>query len=126
MDVYTILTSIILFTIVLYWRFVEENQAALDNEKTISSKKEREIAGEVQKEIISRFKKNLFENVFRNKHSLQMCLVIILIISKLMVKIKFNFTLADVSGKNGDTKSEDSLTNAKHLYSKHFIKIKLH
>ena len=33
-DVYnTILTSIVLFTIVLYWRFIEENKAALDNEK---------------------------------------------------------------------------------------------
>ena len=54
-DVYnTILTSIILFTIVLYWRFVEENQAALDNEK-------KQLVLKKKEKLLERFKRNYFQ-----------------------------------------------------------------
>ena len=98
-DVYnTILTSIILFTIVLYWRFVEENQAALDNEKKqLVLKKEREIAGEVQKKLFPDLKKPFREIFATNIPARDVS-------GDYFDHIKTNdeqiyFTLADVSGK---------------------------
>ena len=49
---YTTLSSSILFLTSLYFRYIRENEIALDNEKKqIILKKEREIAGEVQKKL---------------------------------------------------------------------------
>ena len=98
-DVYnTILTSIVLFTIVLYWRFIEENRAALDNEKKqLVLKKEREIAGEVQKKLFPDVKKPIQEIFAMNIPARDVS-------GDYFDHIKTNdeqiyFTLADVSGK---------------------------
>jgi serine phosphatase RsbU (regulator of sigma subunit) len=98
-DVYnTILTSIVLFTIVLYWRFIEENKAALDNEKKqLVLKKEREIAGEVQKKLFPDLKKPIQEIFAMNVPARDVS-------GDYFDHIKTNdeqiyFTLADVSGK---------------------------
>ena len=49
---YTIISSSVLFLTSLYFRYIRENEIALDNEKKqIILKKEREIAGEVQKKL---------------------------------------------------------------------------
>ena len=49
---YIILSSSLLFLTTLYFRYLRENEIALDNEKKqIVLKKEREIAGEVQKKL---------------------------------------------------------------------------
>ncbi len=49
---YTILSSALLFLITLYFRYLQENEIAIENEKKqIVLKKEREIAGEVQKKL---------------------------------------------------------------------------
>ena len=49
---YIILSSSILFLTTLYFRYLKENETALENEKKqIVLKKEREIAGEVQKKL---------------------------------------------------------------------------
>ena len=49
---YIILSSSLLFLTTLYFRYLKENEIALDNEKKqIVLKQEREIAGEVQKKL---------------------------------------------------------------------------
>ena len=56
---YTIISSSILFLTSLYFRYIRENEIALDNEKKqIILKKEREIAGEVQKKLFPKDYKN--------------------------------------------------------------------
>jgi CHASE2 domain-containing sensor protein len=56
---YTIMSSSILFLTTLYFRYLKENELALDNEKKqIVLKKEREIAGEVQKKLFPEKYKN--------------------------------------------------------------------
>ena len=95
---YIILSSSLLFLTTLYFRYLRENEIALDNEKKqIILKKEREIAGEVQKK--------LFPEVFEDSK---------LIYAKNIpardvsgdyydyIRVNDNeiyFTLADVSGK---------------------------
>ena len=95
---YIILSSSLLFLTTLYFRYLKENEIALDNEKKqIILKQEREIAGEVQKK--------LFPTVFEDSK---------LIYAKNIpardvsgdyydyIRINDNeiyFTLADVSGK---------------------------
>ena len=95
---YIILSSSLLFLTTLYFRYLRENEIALDNEKKqIILKKEREIAGEVQKK--------LFPEVFEDSK---------LIYAKNIpardvsgdyydyIRVNENeiyFTLADVSGK---------------------------
>ena len=95
---YIILSSSLLFLTTLYFRYLKENEIALDNEKKqIILKQEREIAGEVQKK--------LFPAVFEDSK---------LIYAKNIpardvsgdyydyIRINDNeiyFTLADVSGK---------------------------
>jgi hypothetical protein len=95
---YIILSSSLLFLTTLYFRYLRENEIALDNEKKqIVLKREREIAGEVQKK--------LFPEVFEDSK---------LIYAKNIpardvsgdyydyIRINDNeiyFTLADVSGK---------------------------
>ena len=95
---YIIASSSLLFLTTLYFRYLRENEIALENEKKqIVLKQEREIAGEVQKK--------LFPNDFSNKD---------LIFAKNVpakdvsgdyydyISINENevyFTLADVSGK---------------------------
>ena len=95
---YIILSSSLLFLTTLYFRYLRENEIALDNEKKqIILKQEREIAGEVQKK--------LFPTVFEDSK---------LIYAKNIpardvsgdyydyIRINDNeiyFTLADVSGK---------------------------
>ena len=95
---YIILSSSLLFLTTLYFRYLKENEIALDNEKKqIVLKREREIAGEVQKK--------LFPEVFEDSK---------LIYAKNIpardvsgdyydyIRINDNeiyFTLADVSGK---------------------------
>ena len=49
---YSIIASAILFIITIYFRFVDENTLAIENEKKqLILKQEREIAGEVQKKL---------------------------------------------------------------------------
>tara|TARA_B110000503_G_C7161378_1_gene419807 strand:- start:920 stop:2917 length:1998 start_codon:yes stop_codon:yes gene_type:complete len=49
---FSIIASTILFTITIYFRFVDENTLAIENEKKqLVLKQEREIAGEVQKKL---------------------------------------------------------------------------
>ena len=95
---YIILSSSLLFLTTLYFRYLRENEIALDNEKKqIILKQEREIAGEVQKK--------LFPEVFEDSK---------LIYAKNIpardvsgdyydyIRVNDNeiyFTLADVSGK---------------------------
>ena len=95
---YIILSSSLLFLTTLYFRYLRENEIALDNEKKqIVLKREREIAGEVQKK--------LFPEVFEDSK---------LIYAKNIpardvsgdyydyIRVNDNeiyFTLADVSGK---------------------------
>jgi len=95
---YIILSSSLLFLTTLYFRYLRENEIALDNEKKqIILKREREIAGEVQKK--------LFPEVFEDSK---------LIYAKNIpardvsgdyydyIRVNDNeiyFTLADVSGK---------------------------
>ena len=95
---YIILSSSLLFLTTLYFRYLRENEIALDNEKKqIILKQEREIAGEVQKK--------LFPEVFEDSK---------LIYAKNIpardvsgdyydyIRVNENeiyFTLADVSGK---------------------------
>ena len=95
---YIILSSSLLFLTTLYFRYLRENEIALDNEKKqIILKQEREIAGEVQKK--------LFPEVFEDNK---------LIYAKNIpardvsgdyydyIRVNDNeiyFTLADVSGK---------------------------
>ena len=95
---YIILSSSLLFLTTLYFRYLKENEIALDNEKKqIILKQEREIAGEVQKK--------LFPEVFEDSK---------LIYAKNIpardvsgdyydyIRVNDNeiyFTLADVSGK---------------------------
>ena len=95
---YIILSSSLLFLTTLYFRYLRENEIALDNEKKqIILKREREIAGEVQKK--------LFPEVFEDNK---------LIYAKNIpardvsgdyydyIRVNDNeiyFTLADVSGK---------------------------
>jgi adenylate cyclase len=95
---YIILSSSLLFLTTLYFRYLKENEIALDNEKKqIILKREREIAGEVQKK--------LFPEVFEDSK---------LIYAKNIpardvsgdyydyIRVNDNeiyFTLADVSGK---------------------------
>ena len=95
---YIILSSSLLFLTTLYFRYLKENEIALDNEKKqIVLKQEREIAGEVQKK--------LFPEVFEDNK---------LIYAKNIpardvsgdyydyIRVNDNeiyFTLADVSGK---------------------------
>lgn len=56
---YTIISSSVLFLTSLYFRYIRENEIALDNEKKqIILKKEREIAGEVQKKLFPKDYKN--------------------------------------------------------------------
>ena len=94
---YTTITSTILFTVTIYFRFVEENRLAIENDKKqFVLKQEREIAGEVQK-IISHLKEQNDFIFAKNVPARDVsgdyfdCL-----------KINDNeiyFTLADVSGK---------------------------
>ena len=58
---YIIASSSLLFLTTLYFRYLRENEIALENEKKqIVLKQEREIAGEVQK-------KNYFQKIFQIK-----------------------------------------------------------
>ena len=112
-DVYnTVLTSTILFTIVLYWRFVEENRAALDNEKKqLVLKKEREIAGEVQKKLFPDEKKPIQQICAINVPARDVS-------GDYFDYIKnedhIYFTLADVSGKG--VKAGMLMANASSLF----------
>ncbi|MDC0558013.1 CHASE2 domain-containing protein [Candidatus Pelagibacter ubique] len=113
-DVYnTILTSIVLFTIVLYWRFIEENKAALDNEKKqLVLKKEREIAGEVQKKLFPDLKKPIQQIFAMNVPARDVS-------GDYFDHIKTDdeqiyFTLADVSGKG--VKAGMLMANASSIF----------
>ena len=95
---YTIMGSSLLFLLTLYFRYLQENEIAIANEKKqIILKKEREIAGEVQKK--------LFPNTFENQNILCAKNVPARDVSGDYydyIKIsdnEFYFTLADVSGK---------------------------
>ncbi len=95
---YTTLGSAFLFLITLYFRYLQENEIAIENEKKqIVLKKEREIAGEVQKK--------LFPKEFEQKNILYAKNVPARDVSGDYydyIKIsedEFYFTLADVSGK---------------------------
>ena len=95
---YTTLGSAFLFLITLYFRYLLENEIAIENEKKqIVLKKEREIAGEVQKK--------LFPKEFEQKNILYAKNVPARDVSGDYydyIKIsedEFYFTLADVSGK---------------------------
>ena len=112
-DVYnTILTSTILFTIVLYWRFVEENRAALDNEKKqLVLKKEREIAGEVQKKLFPDEKKPLQEIFAINVPARDVSGDYF---DYVKIEEQIYFTLADVSGKG--VKAGMLMANASSLF----------
>ena len=95
---YTIIVSTILFTVTIYFRFVDENKLAVENEKKqLVLKQEREIAGEVQKKLFpTKKEKNDFifaKNVPARDVS-----------GDYFDYLKINdneiyFTLADVSGK---------------------------
>ena len=112
-DVYnTILTSTILFTIVLYWRFVEENQAALDNEKKqLVLKKEREIAGEVQKKLFPDEKKQIQQICAINVPARDVSGDYF---DYIKIDEQIYFTLADVSGKG--VKAGMLMANASSLF----------
>ena len=95
---YTTLGSAFLFLVTLYFRYLQENEIAIENEKKqIVLKKEREIAGEVQKK--------LFPKEFEQKNILYAKNVPARDVSGDYydyIKIsedEFYFTLADVSGK---------------------------
>ena len=95
---YTTLVSAFLFLVTLYFRYLQENEIAIENEKKqIVLKKEREIAGEVQKK--------LFPKEFEQKNILYAKNVPARDVSGDYydyIKIsedEFYFTLADVSGK---------------------------
>ena len=95
---YIILSSSILFLTTLYFRYLKENETALENEKKqIVLKKEREIAGEVQKK--------LFPNEFTDKNLIYAKNVPAKDVSGdyydyiSINKNEIYFTLADVSGK---------------------------
>ena len=95
---YIILCSSILFLTTLYFRYLKENETALENEKKqIVLKKEREIAGEVQKK--------LFPDEFSNKDLIYAKNVPAKDVSGdyydyiSINKNEIYFTLADVSGK---------------------------
>ena len=95
---YIILSSSILFLTTLYFRYLKENETALENEKKqIVLKKEREIAGEVQKK--------LFPDEFSNKDLIYAKNVPAKDVSGdyydyvSINKNEIYFTLADVSGK---------------------------
>ncbi len=95
---YTTLGSAFLFLVTLYFRYLQENEIAIENEKKqIVLKKEREIAGEVQKK--------LFPKEFEQKNILFAKNVPARDVSGDYydyIKIsedEFYFTLADVSGK---------------------------
>lgn len=115
-----ILFSSSLFLFLLYLRFVEENKSSLENEKKqLLLKKEREIAGEVQKKLFP-IKKDL-ENFIYAKN----------IPAKDVsgdyydyIKVSDNeiyFTLADVSGKG--IKAGMLMANASSVF-KSFSKLK--
>ncbi len=95
---YTTLGSAFLFLVTLYFRYLQENEIAIENEKKqIVLKKEREIAGEVQKK--------LFPKEFEQKNILYAKNVPARDVSGdyydyiKISKNEFYFTLADVSGK---------------------------
>ena len=95
---YTTLGSAFLFLVTLYFRYLQENEIAIENEKKqIVLKKEREIAGEVQKK--------LFPKEFEQKNILYAKNVPARDVSGdyydyiKISKDEFYFTLADVSGK---------------------------
>ena len=95
---YIILSSSILFLTTLYFRYLKENETALENEKKqIVLKKEREIAGEVQKK--------LFPNEFTDKNLIYAKNVPAKDVSGdyydyiSINKNEIYFTLADVYGK---------------------------
>ena len=57
-SLFSTIAGITAFTISLYFRYLEENSIAIENEKKQSIlKKEREIAGEVQKKLFPSNKK---------------------------------------------------------------------
>jgi hypothetical protein len=95
---YIILSSSLLFLTTLYFRYLKENEIALDNEKKqIILKKEREIAGEVQKK--------LFPEVFEDSKLIYAKNIPARDVSGdyydyiRVNKNEIYFTLADVSGK---------------------------
>jgi len=95
---YIILSSSLLFLTTLYFRYLRENEIALDNEKKqIVLKREREIAGEVQKK--------LFPEVFEDSKLIYAKNIPARDVSGdyydyiRVNKNEIYFTLADVSGK---------------------------
>ena len=95
---YIILSSSLLFLTTLYFRYLKENEIALDNEKKqIILKQEREIAGEVQKK--------LFPEVFEDSKLIYARNIPARDVSGDYydyIRVNENeiyFTLADVSGK---------------------------
>ncbi|MEL0125505.1 MAG: PP2C family protein-serine/threonine phosphatase [Alphaproteobacteria bacterium] len=96
----------------MYWRFVEENRAALDNEKKqLVLKKEREIAGEVQKKLFPDEKKPIQQICAINVPARDVS-------GDYFDYIKnedhIYFTLADVSGKG--VKAGMLMANASSLF----------
>ena len=95
---FTIISSTILFTVTIYFRFVDENNIAIENEKKqLVLKQEREIAGEVQKKLFPAAKEKNNYIVAKNVPARDVS-------GDYFDYLKINdneiyFTLADVSGK---------------------------
>ena len=95
---YTTITSTILFTVTIYFRFVEENRLAIENDKKqFVLKQEREIAGEVQKKLFPTLKEQNDFIFAKNVPARDVS-------GDYFDYLKINdneiyFTLADVSGK---------------------------